>query len=223
MCDLMLSRVSACVIHFIRTLQTAHGTTGACTSRPPYLTKWRLWRIKKWPTERVLLATCRGTTTQNRRTATTQQKSPNGLADVQEFARHCGSIVISCMIAFPDCTKCKNHRDGEMPSLHLYDESRRVSSDVRLEEERGRNSFGEGPTGHKRDAALAPQAGALESSTHDSLHLIHSRFHTQTESIIETQSQQRNHARAETYFCSCHPTTCLLIAELSPHSLLATL
>ena len=72
------------------------------------------------------------------------------------------------MIAFPDCTKCKNHRDGEMPSLHLYDESRRVSSDVRLEEKRGRNSFGEGPTGHKRDAALSQQAVFLESSPRDS-------------------------------------------------------
>ena len=65
----------------------------------------------------------------------------------------------------------------------------RVSSDVRLEEERRRNSFGEGPTGHKRDAALAPQAVALESSTHDSLYLIQSRVHT--ESIIETRESTK--------------------------------
>ena len=81
------------------------------------------------------------------------------------------NIPLSCT-ASPDCTKCKisqSHLDAEMPNLHLYDESRRASSDVRLEEERRRNSFRERPTGHKSDAALPQQAVSLMNDPHGSL------------------------------------------------------
>ena len=47
---------------------------------------------------------------------------------------------------------------SKAPYLRTFEESRCTPLDVRLEEERRRNSLRKGPTGHKSDAALPPQA-----------------------------------------------------------------
>ena len=101
-----------------------------------------------------------------------------------------------------------------MLDLHLYDESSRSSSNVRLEEERRRNSLRKGPTGHKSDAALPPQAALLESNPHDSVYLVQT-----CPDLINDRDSRIN----ENHFYSSHPNASLLLAELATHSLRARL